>query len=159
MRRRGNRQQTHRQDCTPRCQLQKATRKVSTVSREPVLKSAAVGDSVMNQVRTQPRKIKPSSKANARSIAALDQNRKPTNNVDNAIVIVATGMIGWPKYTLGSGAGPYGLARSLIARGMRGPSQQRAGANHSDAARCPVGSRRRGCGQTRIRNEQFNQVM
>ena len=92
----------------------------------------------MNQVRTQPRKIKPSSKANAWSIAALDQNRRPRNNVDNAIVIVATGMIGWPKYTLGSGAGPYALA-SLIARGMRGPSQQRAGANHSDAPRCPVG--------------------
>ncbi len=47
-----------------------------------------------NQVRTQPRKMKPSSKASARSIAALDQNRMPTNNVDNAIVTVATGMIG-----------------------------------------------------------------
>ncbi len=111
----------------------------------------------MNQVRTQPRKMNPSSNANARSIAALDQNRMPTNNVDNAIVIVATGMIGWPKYTLGSGAGPYELT-SLIARGLWGPSQQRAGANCQPLQRgaLPGGEPKKGMQSNKIWGEKSN---
>jgi hypothetical protein len=59
---------------------------------------AAKQSSGCNRVSlTQPRKIKPSSKAKDRRIAPLDQNLKPTNSVDNAIVTTATGTIGSPK--------------------------------------------------------------